>query len=166
MCFVVLGALSPLLVIVIAVLYYLMTSSNMDKNIILIYIISVILLGVILNHLEKKIMSHIYKGSTDDIWYRPHPPKGGCGILPGHFKLSKDNKKIWGFPSEHAQFFGFTAMFFTFLMSKVLLWIITFLVCYSRIYTGCHNLAQVSTGLITGSILGLGIVLVTNKVNS
>jgi len=80
-----------------------------------------------------------------------------------------------GFPSGHAQFLAFTAMFWTIYIYRssssikiaqiIILWVIALLVCYQRVYSGCHSILQVSVGSIIGALLGWGTYLLCNKIS-
>lgn len=123
---------------------------------------------------------------------RPNPPEYGCGVYPlkKNMNSKECNKfiqcilnftqpklfgKLTGMPSGHAQIAAITSMFWSLYildnypnniykqLSIIVLWIITIYVGYSRIKLGCHNLLQVSIGVILGSIIGYWIYYFINQ---
>lgn len=115
-----------------------------------------------LNHMFKIIFRKI---STTKVMMRPDPVK--CDT----FKDTSDDD--YGFPSGHAQIFGFFVGFIIMLVwyhrnwqkyiiiLLVLCWSI--LVCVGRIKIGCHNIFQVLSGFIIGILLGLLIYGLSSK---
>jgi len=132
--------------------------------------IGTLILGPVLNFVFKKIFKSL--GSIS-LFERPNPPPYGCSNL-----LAVCGNKYTGFgmPSGHAQTMGVFATFLSLYVNqnpdynskhKILIisivWIWTFLVCWSRIHIGCHNLLQVGTGLILGIGLGYGLFRIYKK---
>lgn len=155
-----LSSLSPYLIIILFFLFYIYTK----KNVYLYFVGFAIIFGLLFNIIEKKIFSKIFNG--DYFIYRPNPyNKNGelndyksCGILPDQ-KVSNI-----GFPSGHAQFWGFVIAFWTLYLLKskpknyreyiLILWVMALYVLYSRVKIGCHTDLQVITGFFIGIFLG------------
>lgn len=164
-----LASLSPYLIIILFSLFYIYT----NNKIFLYFVGFAIVFGLLFNSIEKKIFSQIFNG--DYFIYRPNPyNKNGvlntysqCGFLP-----NTKSSNI-GFPSGHAQFWGFVISFWTlylitplsgtlFLLKNnkdnfgllILLWSCGLYVLYSRIKIGCHTKLQVFSGFLIGIILG------------
>lgn len=154
-----LASLSPYLIIILFSLFYIYT----NNKIFLYFVGWAIVAGLLFNIIEKKVFSQIFNG--DYFIYRPNPyNKNGdlntysqCGFLP-NTKTSNI-----GFPSGHAQFWGFVISFWTLFLFKnnrenlgllILLWSCGLYVLYSRVKIGCHTKIQVFSGFLIGSILG------------
>lgn len=94
-----------------------------------------------------------------------------CGNFPICDKIIR---KTWGMPSGHMQIATLASTFWIlYLLDKkyrssfsiIILAIIPFLVGYSRIYLGCHNLIQVIVGGIIGLIFGIILYWTIKKYN-
>jgi len=154
-----LSSLSPYLIIILFSLFYIYT----NNKIFLYFVGWAIVAGLLFNIIEKKVFSQIFNG--DYFIYRPNPyNKNGylntysqCGFLP-------DTKTSnIGFPSGHAQFWGFVISFLSLYLLRhnkenlgllFLLWSCGLYVLYSRIKIGCHTPFQVFSGFVIGAILG------------
>ena len=149
---------SPLLIITAAFSSAFINNNKVSTK----FLIYVLLIGI-LNYLLK-MFTHKITGDVHP-WIRPNPPSEGCGLF-NNCKHLETTEFSFGFPSGHAQTLSFTAMFWTLYLIKneknlylqytkiALLWLFCFIVCYSRISLGCHNLLQIMGGFIIGSSLG------------
>lgn len=155
------SSLSPYLIIILFSLFYIYT----NNKIFLYFVGWAIVAGLLFNIIEKKVFSQIFNG--DYFIYRPNPYNKngelntyspyGCGFLP-----NTKSSNI-GFPSGHAQFWGFVISFWTLFLLKhnkenlgllILLWSCGLYVLYSRVKIGCHTKLQVFSGFVIGAILG------------
>jgi membrane-associated phospholipid phosphatase len=95
----------------------------------------------------------------------------GCGIYPdfGNFSTT------WGFPSGHAQITSFAATFWSIYMYKryggdesivpiVILWLLTFLIWFQRVYSRCHNVMQIIGGFMFGLLYGFIVYYICSKI--
>lgn len=161
-------AYSPVMCLIVMLCFYIKTKEKIYGK----FITMALIFAVVANHYEKKLFRWI--GETyypsdktyNKLLYRPNPPrKCGCG-----FGCQSRVDDIYGLPSGHAQFWGFTSGFWLKhvlknLRSKngdsychlIALLLMSTLVCYSRIHVGCHSLYQVIFGYTIG--FGLGVLV-------
>lgn len=91
----------------------------------------------------------------------------GCGIDAKY--ENKVGSTTYGFPSGHSQGTALAAAFWTLYIinsnkklhaghyaSIILLWVITIAVMKQRMDCKCHNIYQVTTGMVLGLVLGIG----------
>ncbi|XWV26674.1 dolichyldiphosphatase [Tupanvirus soda lake] len=134
------------------------------KSIGAVFSLSAIIFGDGLNYVLKKIFKSI--GPNNKSWMRPSIPPDGTGIFPSY---SPSKTITWGMPSGHSQIVSYSAAFWILylwknshaptwwsVMGTGIISIISALIMYSRIATGCHNLQQVIVGSIFGSTFGIG----------
>lgn len=137
-----------------------------------------IILGDGMNAIEKIIAKRVM-GKDSTIGQRPSGCGNlldknctGCGIYPVYGKLSH----TWGMPSGHAQITTFASTYWTIyvwmkykeetnfetkqqlkkkaIITSLSLWILSFAVWFQRVYSGCHNILQIITGIVIGMLLG------------
>jgi len=90
----------------------------------------------------------------------------GCGIDPKY--ENKVGSTTYGFPSGHSQGTALAAAFWTLYITNsnkqlhaghyvsiILLWVITISVMKQRMDCKCHNIYQVTTGMVLGFVLGI-----------
>jgi len=98
----------------------------------------------------------------------------GCGIDANY--QNKVGSTTYGFPSGHSQGTALAAAFWTLYIinsnkklhvghyvSIILLWVITIAVMKQRMDCKCHNIYQVTTGMVLGLVLGIGGYYLCNK---
>jgi membrane-associated phospholipid phosphatase len=149
---------SPYFIMITTILALLLTNNKWC----LYFLISYLILGEGMNHLEKYISKKIV--GDKDPWVRPNPPETGCGI----FNQCNTGSKTFGFPSGHAQMVTFSAIFWSLYIQKYtlwskeekivkisILWVLVGLICYSRVYIGCHNWIQIMGGSFFGILYGV-----------
>ena len=132
-----------LIIIIIALIWFLIQPRSKQKE---IFIISCICLPLV--YLVAKFASHFY--------YNPRP------FVSGHFKPLIPHKANNGFPSHHillVSMISVVVFLFNRRISSVL-WVLTLFVGISRIYVGIHHLADI-IGSIFISVMVVSIVYFT-----
>jgi dolichyldiphosphatase len=143
----------PFLVVIVFIILAIVTR----KKVFIVFSIGAIVCEI-LGRIEKKITKSV---SDAKIFQRPNPPAKGCGYFP------RDHPRVtFGFPSGHAQFCGFFALFWTLYILFTdwnknkkaaiigLIWLAAITVTMDRVYIGCHNILQISVGFVLGLIYG------------
>jgi membrane-associated phospholipid phosphatase len=166
---------SPVILYSSSIFGYILTSheksfsqNTFNVNIFLLFIFGFAIFYTLSNPILKKLSKRLFESSwLDGISKRPNPPMIGCGLFPD---LEMKGSTTYGFPSGHAQAWGFFSMFWSLFLvyiqsistctsytyPKILfLWFCFFMVCMQRIYTGCHNLFQVLGGGTIGAIFSI-----------
>lgn len=115
-----------LLIIIIAVIQYFLISKTKRQQLTMLAIIALPIMFIVL-----KLIALLY--------YDPRP------FVVGHFTPLIPHNPDNGFPSDHAILTGaISALIFT--VNKktgIVLWILTFLVAFSRVYVGVHHTIDV-----------------------
>ena len=127
--------------------------------------------GIIGEFLNHSLKSLVQEKRPDGCGAKIDGQCTGCGLYPEKGMFSE----TWGFPSGHAQFTSFAAMFWSIYLYKSkkgtgpiisisLLWLLAMLVWYQRVRSGCHSVQQVMAGAAMGIAFGFGFYMLCNKI--
>ncbi len=138
----------------------------------LLFTLGAILFGFISNIYLKRFANWVAPNFKP--FLRPHIPKSGCGMFPD-FSGDPSTLYAFGMPSGHAQISTLATTFWilyllngkvvttgTYISIGILI-ISTMMVIYSRLYIGCHNIAQVAVGSLLGLLFGIFLYSIINK---
>ncbi len=152
------------IVITFASIFYSMISQNLVG---IYFAFGNIILGFIANTYFKQLIKYFYPKYKP--FLRPNPPKIGCGEFP-NYEFHPIHS--YGMPSGHAQMATLAATFWIFYLLNLrslnmityiaifILIFLAFMVSYSRVYIGCHNMLQVLVGSFIGFLLGILLYII------
>lgn len=157
------SSFSPIFLPISSGLYWVISG-----NIFFIYLaLSTFVFGELFNRFLKNILSQIFQNET---WALRPNPNSPCN----NFMQPMPNN-TFGFPSGHSQNVGvFCSLLICYLLNccdnsiekSICLLIFSIYVGWSRMELGCHNLVQVSTGIIIGYYLGINLWKIYTLLNN